>query len=284
MPNGDHAEHLRRQKSATAFGELTTISKPLSLFDGFLVRRSVVIVGAEPFSGKTLFLLAMALSLDSGIPLLEKWKPSQNARTLFIGQDAPTWDYQNQALKLMRGYGISEGVAKLLSSDLVLNEGIKLTDPSFWSPHANITSWLDEYYYAFPFDVLMFDTMPDFHDMKESDPDEMKRLGQIIKGIRARYGCNVMLSHHLAKPTEAGRSPLYRLRGGSSISGWLDYYIELTRNAGGGVNLAMHKGRGSEYDFKPLSFKILTTEDSVKLLLQDRRSLIHTTPDTPHAS
>ena len=90
------------------------ILPPHWLFEDFLFSQSLTLLSAEPFTGKTMFLLAMMASLDTFEPLCGQFLPlreglqrdkiyAPNPHVLFIGQDAPTWDYKGQYQKLLRG-------------------------------------------------------------------------------------------------------------------------------------------------------------------------------------
>ncbi len=92
------------------------------------------------------------------------------------------------------------------------------TDPEF---HL----WLRAYHEAKPFDVLMLDTALDMHPFDENDNTEMSKFGKILKGIRDKLGCSIVVAHHLSHPQ---KDMARRIRGGSVLRGNIDFEIILT--------------------------------------------------------
>ncbi len=249
-----HEKWLRDQIHCVPLSKVAAgnIKPPPPLFNGFLLHKTVTMLSAEPFSGKTLLMLAMAISLNTGRPLFGRHEPAELRRVLFIGQDAPTWDYIRQAQKLLRGYGITE--YGNLETDLILNENIRITDQRF-------DSWLKEWHDAVGFDVLMLDTLISVHGADENDNRQMSAIMGILKRIRDLYGCTVLFSHHTSKPQQ-GDSPIsanYRARGATAIAAGVDFHFQLIASGGGQVNLAMPKSRGADGMDPPPYFNIVQT-------------------------
>jgi hypothetical protein len=238
---------------------------PPWLFEGFLRHRTLTILGAERHSGKTLLMLNMMICLEAGLPLLGRFPVPVPRRTLFIGQDAPEWDYKGIVQKLMRGHGIDTNVGALFDSGMVLNENVQLTDPRSYDPKNG--SWLSEHWNEHPFDVLMLDTEIEMHRLNENESQAMAMWGRIKKSIRDRFGCSVISSHHLAHPTDPAIPR--RLRGSTTLGGTVDYEIILSaidpREANPrNVKLKCDKARGGT-DVWPEFFRIYQEPSSIML-------------------
>lgn len=213
---------------------------PPFLFHGFLRQSTITMIAADPFVGKTMFLLSMILSLDSGLPLLGRFAPAKAHPVLFLGQDSPTWDYRGCFQKLLRGLGdrVGEPVVSGFPSFMFLNRGWDVTDPSF-------IPFLQEAQRLQGTRVLMLDTLADFHPFDENSNREMAKLMNIFKGIRDNMGMSVMFTHHNAKLAEAmGYSNIAMPRGAGKISGSSDHILILKRLKTGSVAVSMPKGRG----------------------------------------
>ena len=248
-----HEEWLRGQIGCMSLSKVAAggVAPPPPLFDGFLLHKTLTMLSAEPFTGKTLLMMAMAISLNTGKPLFGRHRPAELRRVLFIGQDAPTWDYVRQARKLLRGYGVNPDDFGDLDTDLLLNQNINITDKRF------IDLWLRPWHDATAFDVLMLDTLLSVHSADENDNRQMNLVMSALKRIRDEFGCAVIFSHHLSKPH--GDNPMsanYRARGATAIVGGVDFHFQLQQGEGSQVNLIMPKGRGADGMDPPPYFNI----------------------------
>lgn len=240
--------------------------KPPELFKDFLLQKSIIMISAEPFVGKSMFSLAMLIALDANQPLLKHYSPHQPLRTLFIGQDSPLWDYAEQARKLMVGYKLTPTQIQTLSSDLIINEGLSLNDSAMEN---FLTHWHDQ----IGFDVLMLDTLAACHAMDENSNTEMNVVMNRLKRFREIFGCTIIFTHHDSKPSkDAERSAVYRPRGASVISGSVDIHVSLKPNRDGSIRLTVPKGRGLGPRKKPVVYDMLDcgtpTEPGVELVIR----------------
>lgn len=245
-------EWLRAQKSAITLSKLAdgSIRPPEPLFDGLLLHETLTMVSGEPYTGKTLFLIATALSLTSGKPLFGIYPPKELRRVLFIGQDAPTWDYAGQALKLARGYGIKPDDLKHYEVDFILNEGVILTDKPF-------LEWLGQWHEATKFEVLIIDTLLDVHTADENSNSQMRLVMKLLKNIRDTLGTAIIFSHHTSKPSIGDtRSANYMSRGATVIPGSSDFHFQL-RAGKDHVDMLWPKGRGASGMDPPTGFQIV---------------------------
>jgi len=238
---------------------------PPYLFSGFLRRNSLTMISAEPFVGKTMLLLHLALCLDMGQPVLGLWPVLKTERCLILGQDAVTWDYQMQIQKLYRGMGGIRETSPELKSFTRLNKGLNMMNPAFETELKEITQ-------TWNISVVMMDTLRSFHGLDENSNNEMNAVMDKLKRWRDQLGLTILFTHHDAKQVFGIRqSRIYRPRGASIVSGSVDQHISLfTLRDQRSVALIMPKGRGVD-GLEDVSFTIeqgLTLEEQpfVKLV------------------
>lgn len=239
---------------------------PLWLFEGFLRDKTLTVLGADRHSGKTLLMLDMMICLELGRPLFGVFPTSRSRRTLFIGQDAPEWDYKGVIRKLMKGHGVVPEVGAMFDSMVCLNQGIDLGDPRVWDP-VGYQSQLLDLWNEHQFDVLFLDTELEVHRFEENSARQMQEWGKIKKGLRDRLGVSIIASHHLAHQTEVGIPK--RLRGSTVIGGTVDYEIIMGPQGGlrdnpRNVSLRCDKARGGVAAW-PEFFQIHQGEGVIKL-------------------
>jgi hypothetical protein len=200
--------------------------------DGFIRSRTITMLSAEPFTGKTMLMLGITLGLASGLPVLG-YPPQGRQRVLFMGQDAPTWDYFGQAVKLWLGLGSPAIPNPPL---FFLNKGWQLTDPLF-------SSFITDCVRVHGTTVLMLDTLLSFHSAEENSNKEMAVVMNLLKSLRDKLSLTIIFSHHTSKAP--GNSGTYSARGASVISGSVDFHLSLFAR-GSAVSLGLPKRRGSQ--------------------------------------
>jgi hypothetical protein len=263
---------LRNQRNIRALSDvgLGEVRRPPPLFHDLMLQRSLIMVSAEPFTGKTMLTLAMSLCLDSGLPLLGAFEPYEKRRFLYIGQDAPTWDYAEQTRKLLRGLDLSPDQVDLLDTEAMFNEGVDILDREFIS---FIHAWHNE----MGLDGIIFDTLASIHSADENSSREMGVVMTALKRLRDRLGLTIVFTHHDAKPSgDSERSAIYRPRGSSVIAGSVDAHISLRTTKTGSIHFTTPKGRGLANTKRKLLYDMVDTGTSsdpgLKLVAQTEGS------------
>lgn len=236
------------------------VTRPPWLFEDFLLSHSITLVSGEPFAGKTMFLAAMALSLDAGEPLFNSFQPASSQRVLFIGQDSPTWDYLGQFQKL----GLGMQIKSTRGSIMLLNRGLDLLDPTS-------LKFLEETLELFNINVLMLDTLLELHTLDENSNVEMKKFMGLLKYLRDKHFLSIFATTHTAKAVE-GKSANYRARGASVISGSVDQHIivrpHYTGNKSDGFYFKIPKSRGESHSNDSQVVKFISGETGNKQSLR----------------
>jgi RecA-family ATPase len=78
-------------------------------------------------------------------------------------------------------------------------------------------------------DLVMFDPMRRIHNGNENDSDTIGRIWDVVDKIHRRYGCGVIISHHITKPPhdKKGYDPTdpFNGRGSGDIYGGGDAFV-----------------------------------------------------------
>ena len=195
-------------------------------------------ISAPPYTGKSLVLGAMMLSLDFGLPLFGKLPPQGARKVLAFLQDAPPWDYAEQIRKLSRGMNLTDDLVELSELNVYFGK-------QDGSAHRITDSETYEKIELHKPDVIIFDAFWTTHDFNELDKVQMKPVMQLYKGLRDR-GHSVIFTHHDKKPQQdsQGTPLVYRSSGSHVISAACDNQLFLSRRAGGKIAIQAGKARG----------------------------------------
>ena len=155
-----------------------TQTRPAWLFQDFLLSRTLTLISAEPFAGKSMLMLAMHAALDLQEPLFGRHLPEIAQKCLFLGQDSPAWDYEGQYQKLVRG--MTQLPEPHLPSIFMFNRGLDILDPGF-------PKFLEEMVDAFNLTVVFLDTLIEFHNQNENLNHEMKPVMRLLKELRRKH-------------------------------------------------------------------------------------------------
>lgn len=255
-------------KGLIALSDLASgrLRPPPALLEGFLLDRTITQVSSAPYTGKSLLLAAIMLSLDTGLPLLGRFQVPKRKSVLFLGSDAPTWDYAQVAVKLIRGLGLTADQCSKLQSHVKYNSGWKLTSP-------DVQKHLKSLHSDIGFGVLMLDTFRRFHPLNQNDDREMAAFMELLKGLRDDLNIAIIFTNHERKPSDStrGSDPNYSARGSTEISAAVDFNLVLQKRPKQGIRLHLPKGRGAAPDdLDALDFQITYggTEQNPSLTLE----------------
>jgi len=240
-------ELLEKYKPLSA-GDLATarLKPPPWIITDLLRERSLTLITGETYTGKTMFAMNIAVSIDTGVPVLghHAYRPKGSHRVIFFGQDGPTWDYAQQYLKLWRGSGVPV-TERYPRSLFFLNRGANLLDDGFYSLLGRFNDVLKT-------DVLVLDTLLELHDKNENLSYEMKPVLGQLKRIRDKLGYTVIMVHHESKGDGMPlRGKNNKPRGSGLIVQSSDEHINLSLKRKNVIKLALPKARGADDEVEP---------------------------------
>ena len=217
----------------------TNIETPRWLIEDIWSSSSHGIVGGEPKTSKSTMVTAMALSVATGKPFLNKYPITEPGPVLMIQEENAPWRVQDQLRKLAKMYGllgkkdveiseaprgsIAEHVVRLNFPDeaplrLLNNYGFDLTDEK------DLRLLEREVQKTGAVMVIidpLYLTMP---GINLSQSHEVGPLLQWLMALRHNHNCAVVLVHHWAKANDNSklRRAGQRLLGTGFFHGWLE--------------------------------------------------------------
>lgn len=226
---------VNREPELMTMGQLVQIQPPDWLVRDLLRQKTICLLSAEPFSGKTMVAMHLMLCLEFGIPFLGQWPIAKNANSLLFCLDPPRWDLAVQLRKLMRGMGLTYEQIGLMQSRVFRDRAIRIHNPKH---REKIIAWAKDQ--DFEAELIIFDTLLHTHYLDENDNSLMGQVMDWIKELRDATGAMILMTHHTPQnPIER----TFLARGAGVIVGASDYVIDLTKQRGS-LKLGFKKGRG----------------------------------------
>ena len=227
------AAALDRVYQAAAFGGLAPLSW---IVKRVLPRADIGVVFGATSSGKTFFVLDLALSIARGLPEWRGHKVRQG-RVLYLAAEGAG------GLRLRLNAYAAEHELDLGGVDFhVMPSSPNLTDPK------RLANVIAEAYKAGPFALVIIDTLAQVAaGADENSAQDMGLLMTHCRQLGRALGAMVLLVHHSGKHAEKGA------RGSSAIKGALDVEIELVR-VGEDRSARVSKMRDGQDQGKDLEF------------------------------
>jgi hypothetical protein len=185
--------------------------------------KGITVLGGEPKSGKTLFLLNLALALANGQHFLT-FEISEPCRVLIIQAELSEGRLQERMASLSKNWATQANqlyLATLRGAFLNEKEGFEA-----------VRKIVDE---VGP-DIIGIDPMTEFFSGDENKGQDMRlfldRLSQLATGNRS-----IIISHHLRKSAEGGSPDFNSLRGSSVLFGKVDTAIIIAPELNGQITV-----------------------------------------------
>lgn len=224
--------------------------RPDFLVDALAPERSLIMISAEPGAGKTMLAGSLGLAVSEGRPFLDL--PTKQSGVLFIGEDAPAWDYGVIFRKLLNGNAAPE------TFHLAAHEGFQLLDRGW---RARLSDYLERTGVG----LVILDTLRAVHGNNENDSREMQQVMTVLRAISVTYAVSLIFLHHTTKKNAEGFAGEYR--GSSVLLGSCDAFIHMSAEKGlpGSkiLTLEVKKGRGTDCGL--LTAKLTWDDRSAKL-------------------
>lgn len=178
---------------------------------------TLVLLHGREKQGKSWLVLAMVLSLASGLPLFGRWQPSPaTARVLLLSPEGGSEIARERLWSLAKGLHMTDEEWARTDSN------ISYVDMDSCTVHLNKPDDAEELrntIAATRADTLVLDPLVEFHTCDENDNGKMASLLSTLRGLSDRP-LAVVLAHHNSKHGEEAR-------GASAILGKYDFMVSI---------------------------------------------------------
>jgi len=246
----------------------------------------ITLLQSDPGVGKSNLALAICAHSWLGESFLGFPTPARH-NVLFVGQDAPSWDYANTFFRILHSMGVDELPSDPPTRIRFLFEPINIMQPEWvqfgTESFVRLLSSGDQVEAGA--DLVIVDTLSNIHDADENSRHEMRNVMDAMRRL-TRVGAAVVLLHHRSI-NQRDRAAVYGGRGSSVIAGSSDIVINLAGSRIGqttkACSLSWAKGRApdlpdalgyfmdwstTDLSFKPYDF----TKENIKANQSARRA------------
>lgn len=186
---------------------------------GYMLRKSVTLIGGMGSAGKSSLIIAYAISLATGIPY-GRFQPAEPYKVLIYNVEDDADEQRRRFSAALRQFNSGpaaiagrvircgpEGVGTLLHTDPETGEFVP--SKAMGELKALIAKHKP--------DVVVLDPLVELHDAEENDNTALRAVIAEFRTLAQQHNCAVVLVHHTRKGSLAGDPD--SLRGASSIVG-----------------------------------------------------------------
>jgi hypothetical protein len=218
---GEPAEETLPDLTGTPFEfpEASEIEPEDFLYDTWLVRDYVSLIAAQTKVGKSLFMIAVALSLASGKPLLGV-KPDRPLRVRIWNGEDTRKTMTRRILACMKLHGVTRedcGDRLIIDSGRDMPIVVATQTKSGATIHRSIVEALVRSLVRQNVDVLIIDPFVKSHSVSENDNTAIDAVAREWMQVADRAGIGLALVHHSRKLNGAEAS-IDDARGASALS------------------------------------------------------------------
>lgn len=217
------------------------LESPRWLIEEIWMAGSQGIIGGEPKSSKSTIALAMALSVASGKPFLNRYAVSTTGPVLVVQEENDPWDVQDKLRKLASYYGLigpgeieqtaaREGSVGSVATRLAFPKEVPLKLLNNYGFDMSLEEHrllLEEEIRAVQPIMLILDSL--YLMIGGASTDKLQDLMPFLKWLlllKHRYGCAPVVVHHMRKARNDSSSgaavrPGQRLLGSTALHGWV---------------------------------------------------------------
>ncbi len=193
------------------------------LIEGLVGCESVGVVGGDPKMGKSWLVSEIAFAVATGLACLGRFAAHAQGTVLVCSGEGPTWLATDRLTNISnsRGVNLEEFPIQVMS-----RAAIRLDVPD---DQRVLTQEVRRHQPK----LLVIDPLTAYHSGDENSVVGLSPVLQYLDGLRRSTGVSVLVVHHTTKRSK-GRGGS-RLRGTSSLHGWLDsgIYLRAERDSTG---------------------------------------------------
>jgi uracil-DNA glycosylase family 4 len=173
-----------------ALGELVSskIYQPEWVIQGLLPKQGMIQIAGHPGVGKTTLALQLAAQVAVGKPFLGEWEVPKPRRVLYLQADNPPGMIHDLVADLLKREPAAAWEVYMVNE----LEPIHIDHDSGFEKVAELCR-------VYKPDLLIFDTVRDFHTADERDPNAAAAVVMQMDKLRHRYGVSVIFLNHLSK-------------------------------------------------------------------------------------
>jgi len=231
------------------------------LIPGFINRKSINAIAADPGSFKSFFLLIILLigACGGGEVLGLKIKP---LRVLIIDEENRYQRIKERLKKIANGYKLNVQNSEI---NFIIDKGFKFDIPlglDRESVHEKLHRDLEVFLANHKVDVIVLDSLVRFMSKDENSVRDVRSIFDRLKELSNKYDCSFILIHHTRKGY--GKKGAADLRGSSDLHACLDSLFMLNKEGPSEYELSCAKFRDSN-PIKNIRFEVIDTVDEQNL-------------------
>lgn len=185
------------------------------LIEGLVGCESVGVVGGDPKMGKSWLLSEIAFAVATGLACLGRFAAHAQGTVLICSGEGPTWLATDRLTNISNSQGVN---LEELPIQVMSRAAIRLDVPD---DQRVLTQEVQRHQPK----LLVIDPLTAYHSGDENSVVGLAPVLQFLDRLRRSIGVSILLVHHTTKRAK-GRGGS-RLRGTSSLHGWLDSGIYL---------------------------------------------------------
>lgn len=211
-----HASGSVRNFTAADIGTMD-IRQEEWVIEGLLPKSGFAMLSGHAGSGKTTFVIQMGLQLAAGQHVFG-FAPTSPSRVLYFQADNPP-NMVRRLIKEMVRHVPAEAADRFVVAEVI--KPVKVTDPEGYAI-------VEQQIAMYTPDLLIFDTIRDFHSADENNPTAVAETIDTLKKLRGGRSMAIMYIHHHSKSTGFERLAIERHMGSIRFVTPVDLAMSLT--------------------------------------------------------
>ena len=206
-------------------------ASPRFLVEHLIPERGLTLLSADTGAGKSSFLLHAALSIAFALPVANRFPVSVGSGLLLYFNGEMSTDVLGRFIHA-NAAGIGVDASDLAQGKLLFEGEHGLADFFLGLNDRRQAERLELLLDRVRPSLLVFDTFRALFDADESKTKEVRTVFQWLRTLSERFGCSVVVAHHIRKLSQVSNQMRERVSGSRDLIGAVDVHIAL-RSLGG---------------------------------------------------